>query len=180
MENRRNLCAMVPLTIFNRVGQERDKAGLTNSAYITQVLEEYFSIKDNGGKDMAQNNGKTRTLAFQISEEFFQRIKTYLEKESKRLGRKVTQRDFVLGLIEQALDEAEREAARTEETAAGQSDGADARPEPGADSPNGEPDAGDAEEADSGENAENAPADAVEDADSADGLPTTGGELNAP
>ena len=92
MENRRNLCAMVPLTIFNRVGQERDKAGLTNSTYITQVLEEYFSIKDNGGKEvMTQNNGKTRTLAFQISEEFFQRIKTYLEKESKRLGRKVTQ-----------------------------------------------------------------------------------------
>ena len=92
MEKRRNLCAMVPLTIFNRVGQERDKAGLTNSTYITQVLEEYFSIKDNGGKEvMTQNNGKTRTLAFQISEEFFQRIKTYLEKESKRLGRKVTQ-----------------------------------------------------------------------------------------
>ncbi|MBP5717843.1 MAG: hypothetical protein J6X53_02535 [Abditibacteriota bacterium] len=92
MEKRRNLCAMVPLTIFNRVGQERDKAGLTNSTYITQVLEEYFSIKDNGGKQvMTQNNGKTRTLAFQISEEFFQRIKTYLEKESKRLGRKVTQ-----------------------------------------------------------------------------------------
>ena len=170
MEKRRNLCAMVPLTIFNRVGQERDKAGLTNSTYITQALEEYFSIKDNGGKQvMTQNNGKTRTLAFQISEEFFQRIKTYLEKESKRLGRKVTQRDFVLGLIEQALDEAEREDARTEETAAGQSDGADARPEPGVDSPNREPDAGDAEEANSGESAENAPADAAEDTDSADG-----------
>ena len=83
----------------------------------------------------------------------------------------------MLGLIEQALDEAEREAARTEETAAGQSEGADARPEPGADSPNGEPDAGDAEEADSAESAEsaksaesaeNAPADGVEDAGIAD------------
>ena len=46
---------------------------------------------------MAQNNGKTRTLAFQISEEFFQRIKTYLEKESKRLGRKVTHGVFCQG-----------------------------------------------------------------------------------
>ena len=148
----------------------------------TSKFADYDAWKDNGGKGMAQNNGKKRTLAFQISEEFFQRIKTYLEKESKRLGRKVTQRDFVLGLIEQALEEAERETARTEETAAGQSDGADARPEPGADSPNREPDAGDAEEADadSGESTENAPADAVEDADSADSLPTTGGELNAP
>ncbi len=168
MENRRNLCAHIPISLFNRVGAEREKAGLTNSEYVTGLLEEYFTMKDSGGNVMAQNNGKTRTLAFQISEEFFQRIKTYLEKESKRLGRKVTQRDFVLGLIEQALDEAEREAARTEETAAGQSEGADARPEPGADSPNGEPDAGDAEEADSAESAENAPADGVEDAGIAD------------
>ena len=77
----------------------------------------------------------------------------------------------MLGLIEQALDEAEREAARTEETAAGQSDGADARPEPGEDSPNREPegvaDGEDAEE-DSAESAENAPADGVEDAGIAD------------
>ena len=172
MEKRRNLCAMVPLTIFNRVGQERDKAGLTNSTYITQALEEYFSIKDNGGKQvMTQNNGKTRTLAFQIPEELFQRIKEHLEKESRRRGIRLTQRDFVLGLIEQALDEAEREDARTEETAAGQSDGADAQPEPGAESPNGEPEAEEdgeeAEEADSAESAENAPVDAVEDADSA-------------
>ena len=118
---------------------------------------------------MAQNNGKTRTLAFQISEEFFQRIKTYLEKESKRLGRKVTQRDFVLGLIEQALDEAEREAVRTEETAAGQSDVVDARPEHGADSPDGESEAGeDGEETAEADSAESA--DAGEDADSGDGV----------
>ena len=91
MENRRNLCAHIPISIFNRVGAEREKAGLTNSEYVTGLLQEYFAWKDNGGKGMAQNNGKTRTLAFQISEEFFQRIKTYLEKESKRLGRKVTQ-----------------------------------------------------------------------------------------
>ena len=77
----------------------------------------------------------------------------------------------MLGLIEQALDEAEREAARTEETAAGQFDGTDARPEPGEDSPNREPegvaDGEDAEE-DSAESAENAPADGVEDAGIAD------------
>ena len=159
MENRRNLCAMVPLTIFNRVGQERDKAGLTNSTYITQVLEEYFSIKDNGGKQvMTQNNGKTRTLAFQISEEFFQRIKTYLEKESKRLGRKVTQRDFVLGLIEQALEEAEQEAARSEETAAGQPGQSDARSETDANFPDGD----ESEEADGDAGTEGEEPDAVD------------------
>ncbi|MBR4545199.1 MAG: hypothetical protein IKO14_04390 [Oscillibacter sp.] len=83
---------------------------------------------------------------------------------------KSAQRDFVLGLIEQALEEAEREAARTEETAAGQSNGADTRSEPGAEAPDGEPEAEEAEEADSAESAENAPAEAGEDADSGDGV----------
>ena len=48
---------------------------------------------------------KGRTMAFQIPEELFQRIKRHLEHESARLGRKVTQREFVLGLIESALEE---------------------------------------------------------------------------
>ena len=49
----------------------------------------------------------TRTMAFQISEDLFQRIKAHLDRESARLGRKVTQREFVLGLIEGALNMAE-------------------------------------------------------------------------
>lgn len=54
---------------------------------------------------------QTRTMAFQISEDLFQRIKDYLARESERQGRKVTQREFVLGLIEDALRQAEQEAA---------------------------------------------------------------------
>ena len=46
-----------------------------------------------------------RTMAFQISEELFQRIKRYLDSESERTGRKISQREFILGLIQQALDE---------------------------------------------------------------------------
>lgn len=48
-----------------------------------------------------------RTMAFQIPEELFQRIKRHLDRESARLGRKYTQREFVLSLITAALDEAE-------------------------------------------------------------------------
>ena len=56
-------------------------------------------------------NGKTRTLAFQIDEDLFNRIKAHLERETQRTGKKYTQREFVLGLIEEALNEAERQAA---------------------------------------------------------------------
>ena len=48
-------------------------------------------------------------MAFQIPEELFQRIKAHLERESIRTGRKQTQKDFVLGLIEEALEAAERQ-----------------------------------------------------------------------
>ena len=56
---------------------------------------------------MANN---TRTMAFQISEDLFQRIKAHLDRETARTGKKLTQREFVLGLIEEALNEAERQA----------------------------------------------------------------------
>ncbi len=102
----RNLCAQVPLSLHTRVCEERERAGLTTAQYITNLLTEYYEMKENGGtKIMAKNS---RTLAFQISEELFQRIKAHLERETIRTGRKLTQREFVLGLIEEALDAAEQ------------------------------------------------------------------------
>ncbi len=52
---------------------------------------------------------KNRTMAFQISEELFQRIKEHLNRESARTGKKLTQRQFVLGLVERELTHAEAE-----------------------------------------------------------------------
>lgn len=71
-----------------------------------------------------------RTLAFQVPEELLQRIKQHLERESARTGRKVTQREFVLSLIEKALEEAEQqEAAGPEEHTEGTGIPEDARQE---------------------------------------------------
>ena len=169
MTGRKNLCAHIPIALHEKVSAARAEAGLNTNDYVTQVLTEYYDWKENGGNIMARKAENTRTLAFQIPEELFQRIKEHLEKESRRRGIRLTQRDFVLGLIEQALEEAEREAARTEETAAGQPDEADAQYEPDADCPEAGED-GEEAEADSAESAENAPADAGEDADSGDGV----------
>ena len=105
----RNLCAQLPLDLHQRVCETREESGLTTAQYITNLLLEYYEMKENGGNE-AMTNGKNRTLAFQIDEELFQRIKAHLERESARLGRKLTQREFVLGLIEEALEAAERQA----------------------------------------------------------------------
>ena len=94
----RNLCAQLPLDLHQRVCETREESGLTTAQYITNLLLEYYEMKENGG-NAAMTNGKNRTLAFQIDEELFQRIKAHLERESARLGRKVTQREFVLNAI---------------------------------------------------------------------------------
>ena len=105
MEQRKNLCAQIPLSLHAQVTEAKEQLGQATSEYITSLLTEYYEMKKDGGnKTMAAN---TRTMAFQISEDLFQRIKTHLDRESARLGRKVTQREFVLGLIEGALNMAE-------------------------------------------------------------------------
>ena len=112
MADTKNLCAQIPLTLHDRVCIEKDQAGLTTAQYITNLLTEYYQMKENGGNMNMTNNG-SRTMAFQIPEELFQRIKEHLDRESLRLGRKYTQREFVLGLIEDALRQAEQEAAES-------------------------------------------------------------------
>lgn len=106
MPETKNLCAQINLDLHRKISEAREQAGQTTSQYITALITEYFKMKENGGNEI-MTNGKTRTLAFQIDEELFQRIKNHLDRESTRLSRKFTQREFVLGLIEQALAEAE-------------------------------------------------------------------------
>ena len=115
MADTKNLCAQIPLTLHDRVCTEKDQAGLTTAQYITNLLTEYYQMKENGGNMNMTNNG-SRTMAFQIPEELFQRIKRHLERETLRTGKKLTQRDFVLNLITQALDEADTENATEQNT----------------------------------------------------------------
>jgi hypothetical protein len=96
MEETRNLCAQIPISLHDKVRAEKDALGLALSEYVTKILKEHFE----GGKQTMT----TKTLAFQITEELDQRIKNYLAAEKERTGRKVSQREFIVGLIEQALN----------------------------------------------------------------------------
>ena len=56
-----------------------------------------------------------KTLALQIPEDLMQRLKDHLTAESKRTGKKISRKEFVLNLIRQALDAADAAAkAETE------------------------------------------------------------------
>ena len=113
MAGRKNLCAMIPLALHQQVSEAREAAGMTTSEYVEKLLTEYYEMKKNGGNGTMANG--TRTMAFQISEKFFQRIKAHLDRETARTGKKLTQREFVIGLIRAALDESEKRLADTEE-----------------------------------------------------------------
>ena len=68
MAQTKNLCAQVPIDLHQKISEAREQAGLTTAQYITNLLTEYFEMKENGGNEI-MTNGKTRTLAFQISED---------------------------------------------------------------------------------------------------------------
>ena len=110
MATTKNLCAQIPIALHERVSEERERLGQTTSEYIANLIQDYYNMMENqkGGIQMTE---KGRTMAFQIPEELFQRIKRHLERETLRTGKKLTQRDFVLNLITQALDEADAESA---------------------------------------------------------------------
>lgn len=101
----------IPLELHNRISEEIRETESTMSKFIERIITEHYE------KGAVTVMGKGRTLAFQVSEELFQRVKEYLEAYEKAYHRRLTQKEFVVGLIEQALGEAEEEfeAARAAE-----------------------------------------------------------------
>ena len=93
----------IPLELHNRISEEIRETESTMSKFIEIIIQEHY--EKGAGKIMA----KGRTLAFQVSEELFQRVKEYLERFEKVHHRRLTQKEFIIGLIEQALEEAEEE-----------------------------------------------------------------------
>ena len=101
----------IPLELHNRISEEIRETESTMSKFIEIIITEHY---EKGAVTVME---KGRTLAFQVSEELFQRVKEYLEAYEKAYHRRLTQKEFVVGLIEQALEEAEEEfeAARAAE-----------------------------------------------------------------
>ena len=78
--------------------------GMTMAEFITLAADDELhpKIQQKEGKNM----GNMRTMAFQVPEDLFQRIKDYLQRNN------MSQKEFILGLIETELDreQAERES----------------------------------------------------------------------
>lgn len=98
MADKKNLCAQIDTALHARVRLEQEQSGKTLSEFVEQLITDYYKMKE--GTKMT---GDTRTLATQIPEELFERLKAYLKKNGLK------QRQFIIGLIEDALEEDEAE-----------------------------------------------------------------------
>ena len=109
MDAKKNLCAVIPADLHAKVIAEKEQLALnTLGEYVELVLKEHFE----GGRTIM---AATKTLAFQISEELDQRLKNFIAAEKQR-GRKISQKEFVIELIEQALAEYEAQNQTEEAT----------------------------------------------------------------
>ena len=50
MATTKNLCAQISLNLHQKISEGKEAAGLTTAQYITELLTEYFKMKENGGK----------------------------------------------------------------------------------------------------------------------------------
>ena len=110
------LTVTIPDDLHQRIRKELEKQGITTAQFIEQAVTTFFE------KPKGVNNMATRTLAFQVSEELFQRIKEYLARYEQIHHRRLSQKAFIISLIEAELDEADEEfeaaeAAKAAETA---------------------------------------------------------------
>lgn len=97
MAEMKNICGKIPLDLHEKVRTEIELKESSTQLFIQQVIEEHFNRLEGKGEE----NMEKRTLAVQISEELFQRVKWAVAKE------RVKQKDFIIAIIEKAVEEVE-------------------------------------------------------------------------
>ena len=105
----KNICGKIPVDLHEKMKLEIEELGISIPKYLEMVIEEHMTRK--GEKtDMANS----RTVAVQVTEDLFSRLKAVLAKNGMK------QKDFLIGLIEAALEEEEAkwkaESEEAEET----------------------------------------------------------------
>lgn len=98
MADKKNLCAQIDTALHARVRQEQERTGMTLSEYVEQLIQNYYNMKET-----TKMTGDMRTMAIQLPEELFERLKAYLKKNNLK------QKQFIIGLIEDALEQDEED-----------------------------------------------------------------------
>ena len=111
-EEKKGITVKIDADLHAEVKAYVESQGLTMAEFVSKALDDELHAKIimNGGNTME----KMRTMAFQVPEDLFQKIKDYLNRNH------MTQKDFVIGLITREIDRdlsARQEAAERAVTA---------------------------------------------------------------
>ena len=103
-DEKKGITVKIDADLHAEVREYIEQHGMTMAEFITLAVDNELHPKYQNKEE--KNMGNMRTMAFQVPEELFQRIKDYLHRNN------MSQKEFVLGLIETELDreQAERES----------------------------------------------------------------------
>ena len=110
MTEMKNICGKIPVELHEKVRAEIEEKETSTQIFIRQVIEEHFNRLEGKGEESMEK----RTLAVQVTEELFQRVKWVVAKEG------IKQKDFIIRIIEKAVEEVEakwKELEQPEENA---------------------------------------------------------------
>lgn len=109
MPDMKGITVKIPADLHAELKTYLEAHGLTTGEFIALAVDNELHPKIQIKEEQPMEN--MRTLAFQVPESLFQRVKAYLERNH------MTQKQFVIGLIEAELeqDEAQYQAEHPEE-----------------------------------------------------------------
>ncbi len=100
MAEMKNICGKIPMDLHEKVREEIELTESSTQKFLQQVIEEHFNRLEGKGEI---SMGAVRTVAVQVSEELFQRLKVVIGKKHMK------QKDFLIQIIEEALEKVEAE-----------------------------------------------------------------------
>lgn len=118
-EEKKGITVKIDAALHAEIRQFIEQNGMTMADFVSQAL--YNELHPKIQPQEVKNMGPTRTMAFQMPEDMFQRLKDYLHRHG------ITQKEFVLGLVEAEIRRDEelinaQNAAKLDETAENISD----------------------------------------------------------
>ena len=95
-EEKKGITVKIDAELHAQVREYLEANNMTMAEFVTRALDDELHPKNDMKEGITMAN--TRTIAFQVQEDLFQRIKDYLQRNH------LTQRQFLIGLIEDELE----------------------------------------------------------------------------
>ena len=93
---KKGITVKIDAALHAEIRQFIEENGMTMAEFVSQAL--YNELHPKIQPQEVKNMGPMRTMAFQMPEDMFQRLKDYLHRHN------ITQKEFVLGLVEAELN----------------------------------------------------------------------------